>query len=67
MPVVAVNCLDIEESDIKDILSTILQEFPVKGNFGGDSQMAGHTSQGSLAEIRNLWGHPGLRGGELPI
>ena len=30
VPVVAVNCLDIEESDIKDILSIILQEFPVK-------------------------------------
>ena len=33
VPVVAVNCLDIEESDIKDILSTILQEFPVRNSY----------------------------------
>ncbi|MBC8570222.1 stage IV sporulation protein A [Zongyangia hominis] len=30
VPVIAVNCLDIDESDIKEVLSTILQEFPVK-------------------------------------
>ncbi len=30
VPVVLVNCLDIEEEDIRNILSTILFEFPIK-------------------------------------
>lgn len=30
VPVVALNCLELEESDIKKILSNVLMEFPVK-------------------------------------
>lgn len=30
IPVIGVNCLDLNEQDIKDILSAILYEFPVK-------------------------------------
>ena len=30
VPVLAVNCLDLQENDIKEILSYVLQEFPIK-------------------------------------
>lgn len=30
VPVLAVNCLDLSESDIRQVLSNVLMEFPVK-------------------------------------
>ena len=60
-PVVAVNCLEMTEEHIKNLLSQLLFQFPIREIAVELPRWMVSLDQGPLAESFRFWGHPGSR------